>query len=199
MIQALKNAYPDPSQIPAPLQQWTVKAEASEDKDRTRNLHKETTRLGQAQKLLRETRMGVAAYDKAWKEHVVSALTLLKEQREAYQKQKSHLVDLERKAVIELNGARRAIAKLNKAEEKVISVEEDEMKEDNEEVALGDVSVEDTSMKDFLEQYAASVGLTVSVSTEVKEVDAEQDRKRQREDQQVFQRGGAPTVAAQPK
>ena len=167
MIQALKNAYPDPSQIPAPLQQWTVKAEASEDKDRTRNLHKETTRLGQAQKMLMETRSAMTSYEKAWKDHVMAALTLLKEQKESYQQQRSQLADMERKAIIELTGARRAIAKLNKVEDKreVIAVDDEELKEDNEEMAMAEEIVEDSSMKEFLEQYAASVGLTVFYPT----------------------------------
>lgn len=203
MIQALKNAYPDPSQIPAPLQQWTVKAEASEDKDCTRNLHKETTRLGQAQKMLRETRLALTSYEKAWKDHVMSALALLKEQKEAYQQQRSQLADMERKAIIELTGARRAIAKLNKVEDKkeVIAVDDEELKEDNEEMAIAEEIGEDSSMKEFLEQYAASVGLTISIQQAEGPEAAEQERKRPRDgkDGQVFREGGAQPAAAQQK
>ena len=199
MIQAIKQSYPDAGQIPVALQQWTAKMGESEDKDRTRNLHKETTRLGQAQKLLRETRAGAASYEPQWKEHVVKALSLLKEQKEAFLAQRSQLADMERKAIIELNGARRAIAKLNKAEEKVIQVEEDDHKDEMEETSLMDTSVEDTSLREFIEQYAESVGLVVSVAPPTAEEDpAHKGGKRPRE-AQVFHEGSAQPVAAQPK
>ncbi len=201
MLQAIKLSYPDPSQIPSALQQWTTRLGETEDKDRTRNLHKETTRLGQAQKLLRETRAGATSYEAQWRDHVVHALELLKEQKEAFMAQREQLADLERKAIIELNGARRAIAKLNKAEEKSTATEEEEeAKEEVEEQALMEISMEDTSLKPFIEQFAESVGLAVTIAAAPNAAvqDLTQQTKRPRQEA-VFQQGGAQSAAAQQK
>ena len=200
MLQAIKLSYPDPSQIPSALQQWTTRLGETEDKDRTRNLHKETTRLGQAQKLLRETRAGAAGYEAQWKDHVVNALELLKEQKEAFMAQREQLADMERKAIIELNGARRAIAKLNKAEEKTTATEEEEAKEEVEEQALMEISMEDTSLKPFIEQFAESVGLAVTIAATHNAAvqDLTQQSKRPRQET-VFQQGSAQSAAAQQK
>ena len=120
VIQALKTAYPESSNIPQDtkdliqkLEQEIEKLEKENSKATTKNLHTATTSLGKAQKALTETLEAKRAHRQRWTSHVTDAAKVWETQLHEYRQQQSAFQEIIAKSRRDIENARNVIQVLS--------------------------------------------------------------------------------------
>eukprot|EP00435_Cladocopium_sp_Y103_P072191 s180_g39.t1 len=88
-VALLKQAYPDPSKMPADSKAFIEQVEKENAKAVTKNLHWTTRAMGRAQKTLADTLESKKAHRARWATHVAEALKIWEAQLQEYRQQQN--------------------------------------------------------------------------------------------------------------
>lgn len=144
MMQALKTAYTDTAEMPDNIKKMVKKYDIKTTEQLTKEMHRTSTSIGQARKLLHQLQEAKTKHRKSWLQHLESLMTTLNKQYEAFEVQQKDYQERIQTSRKEIQTSRRTMQRLNsQAAEAAIPeqfIEEDEQAEpplqDSEEAEL---------------------------------------------------------------
>ena len=165
MVEALKDAYPEPASRPDHVKVMIDKHDQKKNKSSIKSLHQATSALDRAQRQLSETADAKRAHRATWVAHLTESLKVWESSLEDYRKHQASLQDMTLKARADIALARQAIERLNAQAgtpgpklSKPTSVEEEKNTEDQADLEEERLR---TQLQGVLQACAGSLGVAL--------------------------------------
>lgn len=152
LLQALKQAYASPTDMPPAVKDLVERTEQDNSKQITKDLHAATTALGKAKKSLVEAHEARRLHRQKWMAHLVESLKSSELQLQDFRKVQAELQQTASVATKEVAAARKAILDLNSKAG----------------TATGDVGTDDKEETDLAKQEAEEEALRSKLDTLLK-------------------------------
>eukprot|EP00438_Fugacium_kawagutii_P031376 Skav227564 [mRNA] locus=scaffold154:55393:60511:- [translate_table: standard] len=164
LLQALKSAYTNTSDMPGHVKSLIEKTEIDQSKAKIKDLHAATTLLGKSEKNVKAAQLARRTHRLAWLKHLVESIKVWEKQLEGFRQKEAQLQEAATIARKELSNAKQVVTELNaKATGMKIPVEivAEDTTEDTKDAQL---AAELEEMKDrlqsLLQTCAGAVGVT---------------------------------------
>eukprot|EP00435_Cladocopium_sp_Y103_P039427 s1754_g10.t1 len=187
LAQQLKDAYPNPDEMPDTAKAAIAKAGLKADERLRADMHRTTDILDKSRQTFRKLQEARRKHREAWLAHLKKLIETLKKQTEAFQTQQQDYIDRIKLAQKEIHTSRRTMQKLN-AQAAIKTTTAPLEEDDEDEVQILAVASSDdqlrTQIQELLQQAAALVDDTpIDIKSELGSDDHMEDErqsKRQR-------------------
>jgi chromosome segregation ATPase len=113
MMQALKTAYSDSTGMPDNVKKMVKKYDIKTTEQLTKEMHRTSTSIGQARKLLHQLQDAKTKHRKSWLKHLETLMTTLEKQFEAFEEQQKDYQERIQTSRKEIHTSRRTMQRLN--------------------------------------------------------------------------------------
>jgi len=113
MMQALKTAYNDPTGMPDNVKKMVKKYDIKTTEQLTKEMHRTSTSIGQARRLLHQLQDAKTKHRKSWLKHLETLMSTLEKQFEAFEVQQKDYQERIQASRKEIQTSRRTMQRLN--------------------------------------------------------------------------------------
>eukprot|EP00435_Cladocopium_sp_Y103_P007531 s495_g2.t1 len=207
-VALLKQAYPDPTKMPAESKEFIEKVEKENAKAVTKNLHWTTRAMGRAQKTLAEALDSKKSHRGRWATHVSEAIKVWETQLQEYRQQQNAFQEVILKARQDIESYRGSIRSLTAvaAPEALSTMPPLATMPSEVEDLTGDIDQEEDKLQAHLQRVlrscVESLGVNLTVQrdkADSQELPEEEDRGQNSQKRPRSMEPFAPSIAASPK